>query len=272
MARRENQDSGPRVTRADIVAELHGLGLGQGDVVFFHSSLSSFGHVDGGADAVIAAFIEAVGPTGTVAVPTFNLITGDRRAHWDVVNCPSTVGKITERFRHRQGAYRSDHFSHAVAAIGARAEELTRDHPKVTGRDGTWPGAFGVGSPFDRLYHWDAHYLMVGVDFYVCTMLHYCECWLHGDLMLPLDPEAPFLGIDRPVMGVAIAERGLIRKAVVGRALIQHLSARELVDTAMRLLQSDPGPYLREWSGKMFAEWVARHGWEPTSVPWGGSQ
>jgi aminoglycoside 3-N-acetyltransferase len=57
-------------TRADIAADLARLGLGRGDAVFFHSSLKSLGWVEGGAEAVLEAFLDTVGPDGLVAVPT----------------------------------------------------------------------------------------------------------------------------------------------------------------------------------------------------------
>ena len=58
------------VTQADIEQALKALGLRSGDDVLFHSSLKSFGVVDGGADAVIDAFLNVVTPSGTVVVPT----------------------------------------------------------------------------------------------------------------------------------------------------------------------------------------------------------
>ena len=44
---------------------------GQGpDVVLFHGSMKSLGAVQGGPEAVIDAFLVAVGPAGTLAAPT----------------------------------------------------------------------------------------------------------------------------------------------------------------------------------------------------------
>ena len=52
------------VTRDNIVSGLRKLGLGSGDLVTMHSSLKSLGHVEGGAQTVIEALIETVGPQG----------------------------------------------------------------------------------------------------------------------------------------------------------------------------------------------------------------
>ena len=62
----------PRVTKADIKKALRELGLKGGDIVGVHSSLSSFGYVEGGADAVIDAILETVGPEGSVVFPTYS--------------------------------------------------------------------------------------------------------------------------------------------------------------------------------------------------------
>ena len=49
------------------------LGLKKGDVLIVHSSLSSFGLVDGGAEAVIDAIIETVRMEGAVVMPTYSV-------------------------------------------------------------------------------------------------------------------------------------------------------------------------------------------------------
>ena len=54
------------ITREQLTADLTSLGLKPGDVVMVHSSLSALGPVDGGADTVVDALLEAIGPTGTV--------------------------------------------------------------------------------------------------------------------------------------------------------------------------------------------------------------
>ncbi|NOX44142.1 MAG: AAC(3) family N-acetyltransferase, partial [Caldiserica bacterium] len=61
---------GKVVTKDDIVRGLRELGLEVGAIVGVHSSLSSFGYVEGGADAVIDALLEVVGEEGTVVMPT----------------------------------------------------------------------------------------------------------------------------------------------------------------------------------------------------------
>ena len=128
------------VTQSDITRGLEGLGLGRGDAVLVHSSLSSFGHVEGGAETVVRAFLQVLGETGTLLVPTF----GD-------------FGAITDAVKSRADAVHSIHPKASVAAIGARAEELCRDHWKAE-------TAHGEGTPYRRLAESGGYVCLVGVD------------------------------------------------------------------------------------------------------------
>src|SRR5204863_10191165 len=107
-------------------------------------------YVVNGADAVIDAFLAVVGPSGTAVVPTFSLadLVGEFGAWWDPETTPSAVGQITEVFRKRPSARRSDHPIHSVAAIGARAAEITRVHRHGGVRLSPWERSFNLGGPY----------------------------------------------------------------------------------------------------------------------------
>src|SRR5690348_12498797 len=102
----------PRVTSAELAADLRHLGLAPGMTVLVHSSLSRLGHVVGGAEAVVDALVTAVAPGGTVLFPT---LTGSER---DGPDCPPQMdvrrtacwtGRIPECARQRSEARRSLH-------------------------------------------------------------------------------------------------------------------------------------------------------------------
>lgn len=154
-----------RVTRDDIVAGLREIGLAEGDLVQVHSSLSAFGYVEGGADAVVDALLEVVGEEGTVMMPTFNHGNVDI---FDIRETPSTNGAITNALRQRPEAYRSMHPTHPYGAIGFLARELVQGHLAA--------GTFGNESPLGKLAIWGGKVLLLGVGMNVNTAAHIGEC------------------------------------------------------------------------------------------------
>ena len=52
------------ISKEDVVFSLKLMDISKGDKLLVHSSLSSIGYVDGGADTVIDALLEAVGDEG----------------------------------------------------------------------------------------------------------------------------------------------------------------------------------------------------------------
>lgn len=61
------------ITKEDIKQGLLDIGVHSGMILEVHSSLSSFGYVDGGADTVIEALKETVGKDGSIFMPSLCL-------------------------------------------------------------------------------------------------------------------------------------------------------------------------------------------------------
>jgi aminoglycoside 3-N-acetyltransferase len=163
------------VSRAELAADLEALPVEDGQIVFFHSGLKSLGYVEGGAEAVVDLLIWRVVAKdgGTLAMPAFSMkgtMEGTLRADtvFDVKETPSTVGAVTEAFRKRSGVVRSLHPTHSVAAIGPRAEWLTKSHH-------TDPHPFGVASPLGKLVAEKGLYAGLGVDLRPFTLVHVLE-------------------------------------------------------------------------------------------------
>ena len=57
------------VNKETLVAALRQLGIQEGDLCMVHSSMKSFGHLEGGPQAVVDAFETVLGKEGTLAMP-----------------------------------------------------------------------------------------------------------------------------------------------------------------------------------------------------------
>lgn len=237
----------PHVTKEDIKQALGQLGIQENDIVMFHSSLSSMGYVEGGADTVIDAFLEKVGKNGTVVVPTLcqydweKMSREDIEKAWDM-NRPSFVGLITETLRKRKESIRSDNPTHSVAAIGRYAEEITKGHKDAYGRDSPYrpkfasKGAFGIGSAWEKLYEYNAKYMFLGVDFDVCTMFHYVQAVLLEDYLKKIDKKAQWPEFNFKRMGRKLEELGLVKFGKIGEATTRLIESKKMVDVSLELL------------------------------------
>ena len=238
------------VTKDAIKKDLAALGIAEGDTVFFHSSLKSIGYVTGGADAVLDAFLETIGQGGTLVVPAlcaydWDNVTAEQVAKtWDIHTMPTFTGLIPETLRKRAGSIRSDNPTHSVTAVGCRASEITKDHRMAYG--GEWaadrpkwasPGAFGPDSPWDKLYRLNAKYMLIGVGFNCCTMLHHVQVLLLENYLRETDSHARWPELDFPQMGSQLEALGLVKVGKIGEAETRLIRATCLVDTAIRLLR-----------------------------------
>jgi aminoglycoside 3-N-acetyltransferase len=179
--------TGNPVTIATIVSDLTALGVKPGMTVLLHSSLSRLGWVCGGAEAVVQALQTALGPTGTLVMPTFS--TGlSEPSYWERPPVPEAwwetiretmpayeprttptrgVGAIPECFRTYPDVQRSAHPQCSFAAWGAHAEALIQDH--------ALDFCFSERSPLARLYAAEGYVLLLGVGHANNTSLHLAE-------------------------------------------------------------------------------------------------
>ncbi|HCE42966.1 MAG TPA: hypothetical protein DET40_05415 [Lentisphaeria bacterium] len=164
--------------KKDIADAIRKTGIKEGDLVLVHSALSSFGRIEGGAETVIDAILETVGPKGTVLFPTFNVsftyfegtINKNQKYRPFDKNDPSrvTVGKIPQAFLKRKGVLRSEHPSHSVAGIGPLAEKCLAGHKETD-------SPTGKTSPFAKLLEFKGKTLYFGSGIAPTTFLHYLE-------------------------------------------------------------------------------------------------
>ena len=239
--------------RDQTVAALRTLGLPAGATVFVHSSLSSIGYVEGGAETMVDAFLDTLSPQGTLVVPTFTFAHGNGDKPVFQLACdPSEMGRLTEVTRTRPGARRSCHLLHSVAALGAHAEEITANHG---------PSAWAADGPFWKLYELDAHILLLGVPYLRCTFFHVVEQLVqvpyrrwrevearvrHRDgsqrplLTLTYSPKPGFAGNDFNKLGALLEERGLVQVGTLGNAVVRLFRARDALEVGLAQYRKDP--------------------------------
>jgi aminoglycoside 3-N-acetyltransferase len=248
------------VTSASMTADLRRLGVPDGAVLLVHSSLSAIGWVAGHVQAVVAALLAAVGPAGTLVVPSHSghlsepstwenppvpaswwpVIRAEMPPFDPAVTPTREMGAIADAVRTWPGALRSAHPSTSFAAVGARAEEIVGGHDIAC--------AMGERSPLARVFDLDGWVLLLGVGHDRNSSLHLGEhraswpgktterlgapvvrdgerVWFEcDDLVLDTD--------DFTTVGDAFADAGHVTAGLVGAAPSMLMRQRPLVDYA----------------------------------------
>lgn len=237
------------ITDREIEQGLTGIGLETEDLVLVHGSLSSFGRVSGGADALVNAILAIIGPKGTLVVPTFNYAPD--AFHPD--ETPSVVGAITETVRKHPNALRSHHPTHSVAAIGPLAEQITKDHEKVD--------PFGPGSALYKLFKLDGKVLLIGIGHTRNSMIHVAEelasvpyldrvrqvtVKMPNGRLLTKIIRRPGCSQGFDQIAESLETAGAIRQTHIGSSFVQLMSAGSIIKAATELTQEDPTALLCE--------------------------
>ncbi len=254
-----DQPEKPHVTFQQLVDGFAAVGLEQGDMVIVHSSLSSFGYVEGGADAVVDALLETVGPGGTVAVPT-SPVTWKGGSHYEFISknpivdlrvIPSKLGAITEALRRRPEARPSLSACHTVHAIGAKRDWLiagaeTAVYPK------------GPGTPWYKNCTGGGKVLLIGVGQRSNTTIHTIEetggapilskevfypmvIDLAGRLItVPTRAHLPHHPRAFEKMDPVCLEHGIMRMGKLGNATLRLIQAKPFLEIGVKILEKDP--------------------------------
>lgn len=252
--------SNVRVSKEDIKTGLKELGLKKGDIIGVHSSLNSFGYVEGGANAVIDALLEVVEKEGTIVMPTHSTnkimmkLTPEETAAgvswvckilpYDPKEAPCTTGVIPETFRKRNGVTRSLHPLFSVAAVGPKAKEIV-EAGKVKSTD-SWK----------RVLELDGYILLIGVGLEVCSAMHLAEelvqfpkhilekitppKWLFekyppGEWDFDFGPYPNFAKLEEPCL-----KHNIMKTVKVGEATLKLVKLRDLIELYVEYLRKNP--------------------------------
>ena len=173
------------VTRSQLVRQLEELGLRSGGATMVHCRMSALGRVVGGAETVVRALLDAVGPDGTLVAYTGwqdappddlgALEEAARHAYLEehppydprVALSSRDHGRVPEALRTWPGALHSGHPEAGVVALGPLAGAVTVSHP--------YDDAYGAGTPYARLVEFSGRILMLGAPLETVTLVHHAE-------------------------------------------------------------------------------------------------
>jgi aminoglycoside 3-N-acetyltransferase len=242
----------PNVTKNDILAGLRALGINPGLGLMVHSSLSRFGHVEGGAQAVVDALMEALTPEGTLMLPSFNhggAFGEGKPGYYDSRETPTSNGAIPNLFWRLPGVYRSLNPTHAFAAWGKNAREFTHFHHRTI--------TMGPDSPLGLLWRDGGYCLLMGATYNSNTFHHVVEMTTGAPCLGRRTEAYPVrLPDGRTVMGRTwgwrergcpytksgryherMRERGMERTTKVGNSALILFKLQDCYDAAAQILR-----------------------------------
>ena len=228
-----------------------------------HTSLRAIGAIENGAEGLVQAFRTALGPEGTLIVPTFTGALRDpaekdappetqealenaRAATpvFDPLSTPSevrTMGVFTEQVRRQSDALRSAHPTLSFAAIGAEAGFFTQNTP--------FHYPLGSESPPARLHQRNGWVLLLGAGHEADVSLHLAEVWagvpyIHRNARVKTGVQewsvmqgSPECSRGFPGIEPLLRQARLLRRGYVGNAPSQLIRQRELISMAVAMLQ-----------------------------------
>lgn len=266
-------DLGPRGTTRPITAEslqadLRALGVEAGMLLLVHSALSQLGWVAGGPVAVIQALEAVLGRKGTLVMPAHSGDLSDPAqwqhppvppAWWPVIRAHTPaytpqhtptwqMGAIVDCFRSLPGVLRSRHPQVSFVARGPLAARITANHQLSP--------AFGDDSPLGKIYRYDGHVLLLGLDHDNNTSLHLAEyradypdkrlavngapLLLNGERHWVEYKDIDYDNEDFPVLGAAFAaESSRLRQGPAGEGRAMFMPQRAMVDFGIRWLEQN---------------------------------
>ncbi len=234
--------TGAELTGAEVTAQLMALGVAPGAVLLVHTSFRAVRPVQGGPAGLIDALHAAIGPAGTLVMPSW---TGsdDEPFNPAETRADPELGVVADTFWRLPGVLRSDH-PMAFAAAGPLAPAIVADPLPLP--------PHLPASPVGRVHDLDGQVLLLGVDHTANTTLHLAE--LLADVPYRLPKQCTVLRDGRPVrveysendhccQRFALIEDWLAGRATVGpvgHAAAVLVRSRAVVDAVVPRLRADP--------------------------------
>ena len=230
-----------------VATQLRALGIEPGQTLQVHTAFSRVGPIEGGPLGLIHALRDALGPDGTLVMPS---MTDDDDHPFDPRTTPCLgMGVTADAFRRLPGVLRSDN-PHAFAAEGPLAERIVAPHPVNV--------PHGLDSPAGRVLEMGGHVLLLGVGHDANTTVHLAEnlagvryrrpkhvTVLRDGVPARVDYEEIDHCCERfALMDGWLDERGLQQRGVVGHAEARLVPTRAVVAVAVERLRADGTVFL----------------------------
>lgn len=150
------------MTKDKIKEELLKLGLEREMKILVHVSLSKIGHIEGGAETLIAALKEIVSENGVITLPAYNSYNDYK----------PKLSVVSEVFKKQSDTIRTNQVIASFALWGKEKEKIAANVEYT--QEGLSFEA-GEKSTLARLYQNGGWSLMLGTDYSTCTILHLAE-------------------------------------------------------------------------------------------------
>ncbi|MFN2567806.1 MAG: AAC(3)-IV family aminoglycoside N-acetyltransferase [Gemmatimonadaceae bacterium] len=233
----------PAITIQELVEQLRALGVKQGGVLLVHTSFRAVRPVEGGPAGLIDALRTALGPAGTLVMPSWS---EDDDTPFDPATTPpdTDLGVVADTFWRMPGVRRANQFF-ACAAAGPAAEYILSDPLPLP--------PHRPESPVRRVHELHGQVLLHGVNHDADTTLHLAELLAGVPYRVP--NHCTVLENGRPVridygendhccqrFNLAdewLRDRGLQREGPVGHAHARLVRSRDVVSVAREYLARD---------------------------------
>lgn len=238
------------LTQADIEAGLIRLGLEKGQIVEVHSSLSSFGWVDGGPSTVVNALLNVIGIEGAIVMSAYPVskilplseeekawgIQAKVRTYTEDYRGPTGMGVIADEFCRRPGTILGPHW-HRVCSWGRCAEQLSQGYQVLLEMDG-WALLLGVDiERLSSMHQAEKYPLPPEITRYLELPDEIRRRYPSDDFYISYGqtPENAWLKIQAQA-----EQRGMIKIGQIGQATCRYFKARPVVEMYEEALRTDP--------------------------------
>ena len=246
---RTSKEAVKTVTKAELKSALEALGITKGMTLEVHSSLSSFGELEGGAMTLIDTLKDLVTEDGSIFMPALRLSREIPLTDEDKRLGITVKIKVLDKDAER-------------TAMGLTADTFRKLPDTYAGEDTISTAGWGHGGKealkggLDYAIHNGGKALMFGVDIYKLTAMHYMEGATPADIANAFaptkeasavyPPDEWFIECGHPPVKAwykiqeLAYDRGLITDMMIGSCKVMYFDIYDVVSIYEQELKNDP--------------------------------